>query len=291
MKRLCVLIVLVCLAPVARAWHGEGHQVITQIAVRHLPGEMPAFFREGALTIADASLDPDIFKKPLCADELHATEYPEHFLDLELLKGNPLPANRQQFTELCFRIEARPDKVGTLPWAILEGQQRLAVCFAEYRQWPENPLVQARTLIYAGLLAHYAQDLCQPLHTTVNYDGIVHPDGAKLHKGIHRNVDALPGKFSDPNSIGLPPMESIQSDVLGAIKRQLMDSHQLVSELYRLADSIPAQKDPIVPDSAADALTRQYITCSASFTAQLYWAAWQQSETIEIPAWHCRQAP
>src|SRR5437764_832460 len=42
-----------------------------------------------------------------------------------------------------------------------------------------------------GILAHYAGDICMPLHTTVDYDGRVTADGRSPHSGIHAKVDSL----------------------------------------------------------------------------------------------------
>ena len=57
------------------------------------------------------------------------------------------------------------------------GQSGLAVAFAEYRKWPDNPMIQHKCFLYAGFLAHYAQDMCQPLHLTINFDGLGNPTG------------------------------------------------------------------------------------------------------------------
>ncbi len=86
-----------------------------------------------------------------------------------------------------------------------------------------------KCLVYAGRLAHYAADLEQPLHTTVDYDG--RTQAAKdaknktfksPHTGIHTKVDALPTKmpydqlFKDPL-----PAPQARDDVFALVQEEL----------------------------------------------------------------------
>jgi hypothetical protein len=83
----------------------------------------------------------------------------------------------------------------TLPYAIAEWTERLSIAFAEHRKYPANPYIQNKCLVYAGFLAHYAQDLCMPLHTTIHHDGRANPDGSTPKTGIHPRVDSLVEKL------------------------------------------------------------------------------------------------
>ena len=70
-------------------------------------------------------------------------------------------------------------------YAVAEWTEKLALAFAQHRRWPENTLVQAECLLTAASLAHYAQDLCQPLHTSVHFDGRALEGGKSPRSGIH----------------------------------------------------------------------------------------------------------
>jgi len=185
----CLLCAVASWTP-ALAWNGSGHYRIAEAAVLALPDEGPGFFRWGAGTVAHTAIDPDVMKSR-DTPQLGHQEYPEHFLDLELLNGESLPQLRYDFVTRCVSLERRPNQVGFVPYAVTEGTQRLSLAFAEYRCWPENPHVRSKALIYAGLLAHYAEDMVQPLHTTVHYDGRATEAGESPRSGIHRQVDSL----------------------------------------------------------------------------------------------------
>ena len=113
----------------AAAWLAEGHRRVAIDAVGLLGREVPAFFRDGASTIGHVAVDPDVLKLrdfPELADR----EGPEHYLDSELLAGRELPPTRSGAIRLMQELGRDPAQVGFLPWAVVEGGERLAICFA-----------------------------------------------------------------------------------------------------------------------------------------------------------------
>jgi len=279
-----LLIVLVAAAG-ALAWHGPGHDQLTTAAVKGLPKDMPAFFAAGVETIAHVSQDPDLFRLP-DQPELRDAEVPEHFFDIELLEGAEPPATRSAFVQLCAKKGIDPAKVGFLPYQITEWTQRLALAFAECRKWPENKAVQAKCLVYAGLLAHYAQDACQPLHTTIHYDGRVGADGKSPRSGVHARLDAL---------IATPPVHAAEYAVkvsafdklLPAVWKEIQASHALVGKVYELEKDIPAEGKPAEVKAVADFIAERR-AAATSFTASLYLTAWTHSATLALPEWDKR---
>ena len=90
MKRVFVFLTLLIWAAPVRAWWT--HEVLTQAAVRALSETMPAFFLAGEEMIAHCSVDPDVAQEKLEVNtHLEDGTDPEHYHDLELLKGHPLP--------------------------------------------------------------------------------------------------------------------------------------------------------------------------------------------------------
>ncbi|MBN1347378.1 MAG: hypothetical protein JXQ73_32110 [Phycisphaerae bacterium] len=288
-----LLLTLLAAAP-AGAWHGNGHHRATVLAVKALPNDLPAFFRDGTPTIAHCSLDPDLFTRPIAPEALHKAESPEHYIDLEILKGAPLPPLRYDLLAWCAKNDVKPYKLGLLPYAVVESTQRLAVCFAEYRKWPHNPAVKTKTLVYAGLLAHYAEDLTMPLHTTIHYNGRVKPGRAPAKTGIHQNVDALLGKLPKDVRIHLDPtaLKPFSGDLFTAVLAELNASHALVDKVYDLeaAGAIPAYESPLDPTGPAADFARDRLRAAAAFTARLFLTAWQDSAKITLPDWHKRPA-
>jgi hypothetical protein len=238
--------------------------------------------------IAKAALAPDAFTTPVAPQELHSTEAPDHYLDLELIEGIELPPARYEFLALLGKKDLKPSKVGLLPYAINESFQRLAVAMAHHRRWPADEAARQQCLLYAGILAHYAQDACQPLHTTVNFDGRI-KDSASPRSGIHLKVDALLGKTGLSRqdlaaAIKLPkaPADgfSARQTAMDAIKA----SHELVDLVYELEPAIPKQEEPIQDDKVRQFAVER-LKAAAQLTAELYQAAWVASAEIKIPDW------
>jgi hypothetical protein len=287
---LCIISLIV--GNTASGWWGGGHDILTQAAVKALPEELPEFFRSGIRMIAHCSYDPDTAKNR-GAPHLRAAEHPEHYLDLELLKGHPLPKTRPEFIQLCAELKLKPKDVGFVPYAVAEWTERLAVAFAEHRQWPNNPLIQHKCTVYAGFVAHYAQDMCQPLHLTIHFNGRKQADGSTVHKGIHEKVDALIEYLKlDPSDLAegqkLEPLE----DVMGGIVKEFEAGFSLVDRVYELADDFPStsgEKWTSVPEVVDFATERARE--ATRFTAVLYVTAWELSKEINLPGWldHSKQ--
>lgn len=273
------LVLLVCGAP-AWGWWAEGHALLTRAAVQSLPAEVPEFFRHGAEALARCTPEPDA-EKNRALPHLQNAEHPEHYLDLELLKGQPLPEKRYEFVKLCAEAGLDPAQVGLVPYAVAEWTEKLALAFAQHRRWPENTLVQAECLIAGAHLAHYAEDLCQPLHATLHYDGRAGADGKSPRSGIHEQMDALPERLKlDPRELARELVPVAADSLMPAILAQLRASNALVASVYALEGELGNLDSPRVR-----AFAEERARAAAGFTAGLYLRAWKMSATVELPGW------
>ena len=283
-----LLLALVAAAP-ANAWFTPGHAMVARAAVARLPASVPAFFRDGAWAVGEASVDPDVMKHR-DTPEARAAEEPEHYLDWEMLGGTPLPGSRWDYIALLHERRISPRTIGTLPYAIEEYLERLTLAFAEHRRFPDDPYIAQRALMYAGYLAHYGGDMVQPLHTSIHHDGRALADGSSPRTGIHQLVDGLLEKAPiDPAALtrDLPVREL--TDPWAAVLAEMTSSHALVDRVYELepqlreADATGTWAPPVV------AFTEERFRATASFLASLFYTAWQRSAAIELPPWHQRQ--
>lgn len=264
------------------AWWGGGHDILTQASVKALPEEMPEFFRSAEKMVAHCAYDPDISKERGTPHARQA-EYGEHYIDIELFGEHPIPEGRDAYLKLCAELGLEPRKVGTLPYALAEWTERLAVAFAEYRKWPDNPMIQNKCFLYAGFLAHYAQDMCQPLHLTINFDGIKQADGTRLHAGIHEKVDSAIERLKlNPTELAKAQQIEAVNDLMPAIIEQIKTGHSLVDNVYALAED---WKNLKAPTPALVDFTNDRARESVRWTASLYLTAWQLSEGIRLPGW------
>jgi len=273
--------VIVCLslfAGLSPAWWIKGHETIAEAATAGLPDEMPAFFRAGGKAMAHCSGDPDRWKNP-AAKYLRAAEAPDHYLDLEEYEGKDLPANRYKAIALLIEMKKDPEKVGMLPYAIMENYDRLSCAFYDYRADPDNKAAQAKCLVYAGNLAHFTGDCAMPLHTTVNYDGRT-VDGKFKQKGIHARIDGFPEKnniTAEEMARGLKAKKI--DDVWAYVLKMIKESHEKIDKSYELDEAGAMEK----PTDESRKFILQRCQAGAQFTMDLWYSAWLNSAKMPKP--------
>jgi hypothetical protein len=276
---LVVGLTLACLGilGVARAWWVKGHGTITEAACNALPEDVPAFFRAAGKTLAHCAGDPDRWKSKE-ARTLTTAVYPEHFIDWEDLEGNEPPTDRYTFYALSHKLQKAPDKIGTLPWAIMEGYERLMIGFGDYRHDTANPAIPMKCIVYAGNMAHYTTDASMPLHTTRDYDGRKGPDGRMKQKGIHAKLDGFPETFGfTPEEISRGLQAKVVEDPWTYIIGFLKESRTHIDKAYEL-DAAGAFKTP-TDDSRAFVMSR--CRAGAQFTMDLWYTAWVKSGKLQ----------
>ncbi len=276
---------LFTVVPTASAWHDEGHYYAAVAAVKSMPEDVPAFFREGFAAVGHGSIDPDVFKNPGLA-QLNHCEAPEHYLDVEMLRGRELPPLRYDYIKLCDELDIDPTKAGTLPYSISEWTQRLTMAFAEHRANPDNPHIRAKCLVFAGILSHYAADLHMPLHTSIHWDGRAVEDQPYVRTGIHNKIDALPTKVPY-NELFVEPLPTALSspDVFTFTIDELAKSHAQVERVYELEPMLPEWSDltPLTGEVLDFTIQRQ--RNAAAFVADLFLSAWRNSAEVQAPNW------
>jgi hypothetical protein len=272
----------------AHGWLASGHRRVTVEAIGQLPATVPAFVREGAATAGGAAIDPDLWRNR-DTPELADREAPEHFLDLELLRGSELPERRSEYLRLLGRLRVNPQQIGAMPYAIVESAERLALCFAEHRRRPADAATRSNCLLIAGWLSHYAADLTQPLHTTVHHDGRALPGGRSPETGIHRKVDDLlelarpldggAGTFAEPAL-----SRGDASELWPAVLHELAVSHALVDSVYALEPKLAPGSKP-KPDADLVAFATERERAAVRFVAALILWSWERSAKLELPEW------
>jgi len=272
-------------ASCAFAWHEEGHHSIARAAVAALPDDLPAFFRDGVETIAHCTADADVFRDRKTPELRHA-EGPEHYLDLELLGDHEPQRQRYAFVAWCDKQDLPVSKVGLLPHAINEWTQRLTLAFAEHRKDPDNPHVKLKCLVYAGMLAHYAGDLANPLHCTIHFDGRVGADGKSPHTGIHQKVDSLlEYRYFDHGQLVSKAELDTFDDVFAAVMKHIRASNKLVANVYALEAKLPEERSEKTLDEDVRAFAQSRGRAASHLVGSLFLTAWKRSADVELPEW------
>jgi hypothetical protein len=266
------------------AWYARGHRLVALAALSTLPPEVPEFVRRGGGTVGRLAMEPDVWKNratPSLSDRVA----PDHYLDFERLQDGRWPPLRSQFLAGIARRGLSTAQIGTLPYAVLEDTQRLTLAFAEARRFPGDEVAREQVLFWAGVLAHYAGDVDQPLHTTIDHDGRAKPDGSSPATGIHARVDALFEKARFDRSAAVAEIRPEgYADLPAAIRSEILASHALVDRVYRLEPQLMAEDGGVAqPDVVA--FTRERFAATAKFIASLYLTAWRDSADVELPDW------
>lgn len=161
----------------AFAWDARTHREIARLAVDATPpSPLKDFFTANLLRLQYYSVQPDVIRERY-GDEDEAIR---HYINLEYFGADPFAALTPDVAAMNKRFGAAKIRTaGTLPWTIVEFSNSLEQALARGDC--------AGALRAAGFLAHYVGDASQPLHTTVNYDGMAQDRG--VHMRLERAVD------------------------------------------------------------------------------------------------------
>ena len=283
MKKSSVYLIVALLAGglvvgLAPAWWVKGHESITAAAAARMPDDMPAFFRNGGKHLAHFAGDPDRWKNRE-VNFLRRAEEGNHFVDLEDLDGKPLPAtHRFDAMKLMYtELKKEPNKVGQLPYAIMEHYEKLVVGFFDHRKDGTNPAIPMKCLVHGGTMAHYTTDASMPLHTTRDYDGRNQPDGTVTQKGIHAKVDAFPEKFGVTPEEICRGLEAKKIDnVWEHVQKFIAESHTHIGTCYEMDAAGAFEK----PTDASRAFILGRCKAGAQLTLDLWYNAWLRSEKL-----------
>ena len=283
------LFALFVVASPAWSWWPRGHGILTHAAIRALPPDMPSFFWDGAGMIAHAAADPDVAKNRGTL-HLERAGHPIHYFNMELFDARDLPASRYAFGRRCTELGQKPERVGLLPYATAESTERLALAFAEYRKWPENAFIQNKCLMYAGYVAHFAQEICQPLNLTIHWNGRVvngEPSRTRMHEkidGMIQNLDLAPEAIA--TGLTAAPIDSLMAGIAAQMHARFKAVDPALSlERYLVPKDVDWKNEP-----AVRAFAEEQAKEAARFTIALYLTAWKMSEKIKLPGWIDREA-
>lgn len=286
---------LCALPPETARWGWDGHQMAARAALEALPDEIPAFFHRAADQLIWLNPEPDRWRDQDFPELDQAFRY-DHYIDLENIPGDGSlldeSRDRWEFHQklLAAGVEEPQVRVGFLPFAILELQQRMVNGFARWRSAGdpvERRFLEARIIDDAGILGHFVTDGSQPHHTTIHFNGwdeeqVANPGGYTTDRGFHarfesRFVSAHVEQAHVSGRIAHAPRAL--EDVRGEVLRHIRQVNAHVEELYRIdRDHGFEPHEPPHPASLEFAADR--IADGAIMLRDLWWSSWIQSEAV-----------
>jgi hypothetical protein len=177
----------------AWSWGTKGHETIEEVAIRLLPRSSFSQLLENNLAaVKFTAMVPDLHWKH--GADAHPLEGQAHFFSYDFYspRGGAIPTDAREFVARYGMEHVL--KEGTAPFRM---QQMAAVLL----QTLKNPKATPTEIIQmAATLGHYVGDLGQPLHVSIDYDGV-----QIGRKGLHA--------YFETYAVGLIPEQTLIDEV------------------------------------------------------------------------------
>ncbi|HEY9225927.1 MAG TPA: hypothetical protein VIP11_04725, partial [Gemmatimonadaceae bacterium] len=272
------------------AWGEVGHRIIGEAAALEMPPSMPAFFRNAAKQLGYLNPEPDRWRdrtESTIDPALGNGGAPEHFIDMEMAPANVLAQalkarDRFGFIDTLAAAGVKASTMGVLPFAMLEGAQKLRIDFRNWRAAPDSlkPWIEQRIIDDAGILGHYVADAANPAHTTIHYNGWTgaNPNGYATDNRFHARFEsAYVGaaiKLTDLTS-RMDTVARVLPDLRAAIVTYIRESNAQVERMYQVDKAHPFDASTTAPENKAFAVER--LTAGAKMLRDIWWTAWVTS--------------
>lgn len=298
MKRVLAALVLACvLQPHLFAWGAAGHRVVSRAAILALPPDVPPFLARQIDWIGSRSVLADSWRGPhepfsKADEDPNHVWYTEQFAFL-----TQIPRSRDEFMLAVYdehlrlrntdRAKASLTNIhytGTLPFATMEGFERLKVAFRTWRaqraQKQDTAFIEQDAAFYLGWLSHYVADGAQPLHSSIQHDGWVgdNPKGYTRDGAIHwlfenTFVDLI-GLHERDIQARIPATAQALRDPFTAVLRHVDTAHTRLEQVYQLE-----QRKAFEDRNSRDGRELVYQTTAdaATLLRDLIYTAWVDS--------------
>ena len=280
--------------------------IINVLAQENLPGDVPAFMRDGNALDIDTWMGPEPDRwKDRAESELAATQSPDHFLDYEwavygatkceagttdCVDGYKFPRKRYDYIRAMAVAQAQHpelklnENVGFQPWQVEEVWERLKSDLREYRHETaaneDTSGVETAILFEAGWLGHYVGDGSQPLHVTIQYNGWTgpNPKGYTTEHKIHSLFESAFVSANIKAGDVAPLVKAAQpvkiDDEWTQYWKYLDHSNSLVEKVYELEKAGGLEG---AGSAEAKSFTEERLAAGAIELRDLIYSAWVHS--------------
>jgi hypothetical protein len=273
------------------AWGEVGHRLIGEAAALSMPPSTPAFFRNASRQLAYLNPEPDRWR-----DRTESTIDPaldrgtasDHFIDIEMAPSAVLAQalrarDRYGYYDTLTAAGVKAYTMGFLPFAMLEGAQKLRIDFRNWRMAPDSlkPWIEQRIIDDAGILGHFVADASNPAHTTVHYNGWTgaNPNGYARDTRFHSRFESVyvgaHVKLSDLTS-RMDTVARVLPDLRSAIVQYIKDSNAQVERMYQIDKAHPFDSTTTAPENKTFATER--LVAGAKMLRDIWWTEWVTSE-------------
>ncbi|HEY9181520.1 MAG TPA: hypothetical protein VIO32_12440 [Candidatus Baltobacteraceae bacterium] len=241
----------------AHAWQAKGHLMVNGLAAKGLAGHVPAFVTTPQARFEIRYLGPEPDRLKGSGTSWDSDYDPGHYIDIQddgtvsgAVQFNALPQSAAAYDEALRAANTDQYRQGYLPYSLLDGWEQVREDFAYWRvdKGQTRAIDEQIILRDIGNWGHFVADACQPLHTTVHFNGwgdYPNPNGYTQSKTTHALFE---GEFVNrfvsearvaalmPHTIRLRATGELapQQTVLNEIDRYLLQSNSTVPRLYQI---------------------------------------------------------
>ncbi|MGH9824716.1 MAG: hypothetical protein ACREDR_15870, partial [Blastocatellia bacterium] len=184
-----------------------------------------------------------------------------------------------KYSELLRSKGKQAEKVGYLPYAILEGFQKIEVMFRLWRDprhAAERPQIEQNIVYYAGTVGHFVADGSQPLHATNNYNGWVEKENPENFTGpaIHGRFESefVKANIRPEDFAGLVKQARVLDDPFSEILNYLSESNSKVKDVYRMDKAV--RWDAANHNLDSKRFVEERLAAGSQMLANLWYTAW-----------------
>lgn len=266
-----------------RAWGGDGHRLITRLAVKTLPEDMPGFFPAALKQLEFLSIEPDEWRdkeERAISETLYPGHETDHIFKADVFKADKLPTDRYQYFDQLHQQGRDVRRIGTLPFRSMELFQRARV---SYRRWlraddTTKRFLEARIIEDCGLMNHYLADGSMPMHVSQNYNGWfedANPKDFTRDRTAHGRFESAFVKARITDEIVLPYVRParVVTNGLGEIHAHIQRSLSRLEPLYELEKIEPYGADNTRPEHIK--LCAECLADGASTVRDFWYSAWK----------------
>lgn len=277
---------LIAATPSVVRWGDAGHRIVADAAVKALPTDMPAFFRNAGAQLTWLNPEPDRwrdFGEQRLDPALAIGSGYDHFVDLEWVPDSAFKARDRYEYLAIVKASGHDQAVGFLPFRILELQQTLRVDFRLWRAATDDNVkrhLEARIINDAGILGHYVADGANPHHTSIHHNGWVgdNPDGYATDTRTHGRFESVFVQFhvgpADVTPLMVAPPVALPN-VRDATMSYLRASAALLRPLYDLDKVERFDSNTVAATHKAFVAAR--LAAGATMLRDLWWSAYVAS--------------
>ncbi len=290
----------------ALAWGAVGHVMISRLGAQAFPASLPAFVRSQAAVDEIALLGPEPDRLKGAGETFDDDLSPAHYLDLGddgriggAVALASLPSSQREYDADLRTAGSDEFRTGYLPYAIIDGWQRIAKDFAIWRVdrvgetragtatlrtafAADRALQEMLTIRDIGVWSHFVADGSQPLHVTVHFNGwgeYPNPNGYSTEKTVHAFFETtFVGAHATAADVSadIRPLRPSNDPIAALVENYLRTTSSYVVPLYQIEKANGfAQATP-----AAIAFTDARIADGAAEMRDLVTDAWNASGNL-----------